>query len=145
MYAIRSYYDHGNLIRFYPNGKKRSEGSYYYGKRNGISKGYDFYGNVTAEIPYVYGDINGSLKNYENGILTYQCDYDEAGEQGVATEYYKNGVKQQETSYFNGQRNGYTTYYNMLGVAVMRLMYEDDYIVITSYSIHYTKLYEAVF
>ncbi len=126
-YANNHY--HGNLIRFYPNGKKRSEGSYYYGKRNGISKGYDFYGNVTAEIPYVYGDINGSLKNYENGILTYQCDYDEAGEQGVATEYYKNGVKQQETSYFNGQRNGYTTYYNMLGVAVMRLMYEDDYIV----------------
>lgn len=73
---------HGRFESFYFGGQKRYVGEFKKGKRHGAFVYYDPLGNVTDEVNYDDGDLEGSYKTYVNGMLRYDYQYTDGKRHG---------------------------------------------------------------
>ncbi len=103
----------GLWIKYYPNGKKKSEIVYKRGRPNGKFKLYYQNGNVEEEGEWVNRLYNGSFKRYyEDGTLEQEKTFDGNGKaKGKVTYYYPNGKKELEFTSSNGKETGKATRY----------------------------------
>ena len=126
------------ITRYYENGNKEFEGVLVNGEKNG-------------EWNYWYHDSSSKIKvTYKNGL-----------KHGMQTSWNVNGQKSNETNFVEGKKQGKATWWHEDGKLDVEGNFENDVQeglwtywrtdgqkgnegVITSYSIHYTKLYEKV-
>ncbi len=134
--SITSYADNllnGTQTSFFPDGNLASQSFYLYGKRDSIFRTYDHHGNLTHEFQYLFGELNGRGKWYEEGKLVYTADFENGLYQGKCTGYYPNGNISRELNFSNDEREGYADYFAPDGNFMYRLKYIDGTLVSYSY------------
>jgi len=119
---------------YYPNGNKASQIEYSYGSINGWFRKWDYAGNLTYEIPYVFNKAEGDSKWYKNNILEFTAHYELDKSQGKTTGYYYNGKKAREYTYVDDKKEGSADYYSPEGILMYRLIYSDNTIKAYSYA-----------
>ncbi|MCX6332892.1 MAG: hypothetical protein NT092_01130 [Bacteroidia bacterium] len=106
---------------YFPDGKIQQTVSYNAGKREGLSKEFDKYGNVITLMEY----NNDFLVSREKINRT-----DNNGlKQGEWIDFYPNGGKRSEKTYKDDLLNGYYKEYDPRGVPVLTMLYENGSIV----------------
>ena len=103
---------HGPWIEYYNNGKKKSEGSYNNGKREGQWKFYDNDGNIEQEGSYDdKGKYSGDwVQYYPTGDILKEETFSDGYEEGMYIEYSEDGSIIVQGNYINGMKNGKWTY-----------------------------------
>lgn len=105
-------------IEFHPNEKKRLEGKYEDGKKQGIFKEYDVDENLIAIYNYNDGELANTSKNVQ--FLEIEKNYYNNGKLKSAISKDKQGLKQ-----------GYTYFYDSLGRLTDAKFYDRDTILFT--------------
>jgi antitoxin component YwqK of YwqJK toxin-antitoxin module/Tfp pilus assembly protein PilF len=124
---------HGIQTAYFPNGKLASTSEYQYGKPGGIICSYDYNGNLMREFPYLFGELNGLGKWYEEGKLVYTANFEKGQYQGKCTGYYSNGKISREINFKDDERNGYADYFAPDGNLLYRLNFNNAVLVSYSY------------
>jgi antitoxin component YwqK of YwqJK toxin-antitoxin module len=88
---------------------------------------------LTQEFPYLFGELNGQGKWYEDGKLVYSADFVKGQYQGKCTGYYPNGKISRELSFSNDERNGYADYFAPDGSFMYRLKFVDGALIAYAY------------
>lgn len=112
------------LISYYKNGYKNFESIYLFGKLNGKTSAWDINGKLALEYNYIMGSEDGIQKDYEDGVVIRESNYENGVETGITKYYHYNGNIARIISMPNGERNGYTYYYSPDG----QLMYRGFFI-----------------
>jgi antitoxin component YwqK of YwqJK toxin-antitoxin module len=106
---------------YFPDGKIQQTITYNAGKREGLSKEYDRYGNVIT------------LMEYNNDFLVSRQKINRSDnngmKQGEWIDFYPNGSKKSEKTYKNDQLHGYYKEYDTRGVLVLTMLYDNGSIV----------------
>lgn len=103
----------GVWIKYYPNGKKKSEIEYKRGRPSGSFKLFYENGNIEEEGEWTNRLYSGPFKRYyEDGTLEQEKTFDENGKaKGKVVYYYPNGKKELEFSSIDGKETGEATRY----------------------------------
>jgi antitoxin component YwqK of YwqJK toxin-antitoxin module len=111
------YYENGELSgaceNFRKDGEKQSDLIYSKGVKI-FHKEYDSYGKVSFEGNYdLDGEKHGHLKTYHRGYETMKTDieYVHGIKNGLYTEFYRSGLKEEQGTYLDGERTGVVNYY----------------------------------
>ena len=111
----------GTGFVYFPDGKIQQTISYNSGKREGLSKEFDKYGNVVT------------LMEYSNDFLVSRVKInrtDASGlKQGPWMDFYQSGAKKTEKNYKDDQLHGYYKEYDQRGVLTLTMLYENGSIV----------------
>ncbi len=107
----------GKVKAFYSNGNVSAEMEYIDGKLNGAFKVYYPDGKIYYEEEnLVNGITNGKLfEYYANGKKQSEYNYYYDNADGAYTEYYDNGKVKEEGFFYNGLLTGSRKYYNATG------------------------------
>ena len=125
----------GEVIYYWPNGKKRSVENHADGYQMGLEQHFYPNGQLHLERYYSY-DMNDSIERYysETGKLKYTQAHRYNREEGPYVYYYDNGKKLNEGNYHNDEREGPFIYYAMDGTSVrIKLNYKEGVIISYSY------------
>ena len=106
----KSSYD---VLLYYPNGNKKTEGKIKDGKIEGLLKYYDINGALSSEANYVDGKKEGKNNAYyENGKIKSETNYEKGLMNGYFKKYYKNGKVKLEGAYIDDTKVGvWKSYY----------------------------------
>lgn len=140
----------GEVIYYHENGVVKETAIYKNGKLNGVSKGYDIYGNLISEGFYKDGEMNGLFKGkYGDGNGGYEIEmkgdkhngsYKEFHPngnpkiseirkngltEGLSIRYYENGLMNSRANYVKGVRHGSWEWFNELGILEQSGEYEN--------------------
>lgn len=111
----------GTAFVYFPDGKVQQTITYNAGKREGLSKEYDKYGNVIT------------LMEYNNDFLVSREKINRSDpnglKQGEWIDFYPNGSKKSEKTYKDDQLHGYYKEYDTRGVLVLTMLYDNGSIV----------------
>ena len=118
---------------YYPNGQLATQIEYSHNSISGHFKKWDYYGNITNEIPYNSGLAEGDGKWYKDKNLEYEAHYEQDKLQGKTTSYFYNGQKARESMYVDDKRNGNSDYFSPEGIFMYRLRYVDNTLKAYSY------------
>jgi uncharacterized protein len=106
---------------FFPDGKIQQTISYNDGKREGLSKEYDRFGNVIT------------LMEYNNDFLVSREKINRTDSQGLKQgewiDFYPNGAKKSEKTYKDNQLHGYYKEYDQRGMLTLTMLYDNGSIV----------------
>jgi antitoxin component YwqK of YwqJK toxin-antitoxin module/tetratricopeptide (TPR) repeat protein len=124
---------HGIQTSYFPNGELAGKSDYRYGKPEGNISTYDHNGNLMREFPYLFGELNGQGKWYEDGKLVYTADFEKGQYQGKCKGYYSNGKISRELNFSDDERNGYADYFAPDGNFMYRLKFMDAVLIAFTY------------
>ena len=100
-------YKNGLFTKYYPDGKKMTQGKYILGKKEGPHTSWYENGNKKDEITYDNGVLNGTSSEwYSNGKIKSSGGYILGRKDGLHTSWYENGNKEGEKTYVNNELNG---------------------------------------
>jgi antitoxin component YwqK of YwqJK toxin-antitoxin module/Tfp pilus assembly protein PilF len=117
---------HGLHENYYPNGQLATQTEYSHNSINKLYKKWDYQGNVTYEMPYIFGLAEGEGKWYRDNNLEYVAHYEQDKLQDKTTSYYYNGQKARESMYVDDKRNGNSDYFSPEGILMYRIGYIDN-------------------
>ncbi len=123
----------GIVEGYFPNGGKKSETPFLYGSLNGVSKTWDYRGNLILEIPYTMGSTNGELKKWQNGKISYSYTNEYGHLQGYFNEYYTNGKIAGKTMYEDDQIHGNSDFYAPDSSFMYRFIYFENSLISYTY------------
>lgn len=103
------------------------------GKRNGPYKLYHTNGQLTREMIYVDGTLEGdciyyytdSVASRQHGNIEYICNYKNGDPHGTAIWYHKNGQIEQKADFIMGKRQGVSYKYSAEGTLLESYTYRD--------------------
>jgi len=99
----------GDCKVYYDNGILKKTVTFLNDKEDGKCTMYDLYGNVESVVYYKLGELNGSAKEYKNGLLDNETEYVMGKANGIHKEYLYDGTKisfMSSCNYLNGERHG---------------------------------------
>jgi uncharacterized protein len=104
----------GEEVRFYPDGKPKSEANYTAGKISGKSRTWFPNGRLQCETNYLAGDLNGlSQCYYESGTRKAQGSFKYGKPVGTHRKWYENQKQESQTAFSDGDRHGtFREWYN---------------------------------
>lgn len=95
--------------------------------RHNFSKYYSPFGTIQYERPYYAGKLNGIDKQYDLlGNLRLTDEFTFGKNNGKTVRYYKNGKKMYEYTSFDSSNEGDYIYYNQEGLAILKIVYENN-------------------
>ena len=137
----------GKVIEYHEHtDKKKFEGEYVNGLRNGMGKEYNKYGELIYKGEFLNGERNGKGREYDfDGNLAFEGEYlngkewkgkgynrskmiiyELNNENNLALEYNDLGRIIYEGEYLNGKRNGKGKEYNFNGQLIFSIEKEKD-------------------
>ena len=118
---------HGAANWYYPDGSKRSEGTYVNGKRDGIWTWYFPNGKKQSEEHWVMGEQTGQERNwYRSGKLLNESTYAFGEIDGAYLSYWENGKVSTERHYKNGEQQGMAKNFAEDGTPQLARLYSRD-------------------
>ena len=100
---------HGHYIEFWPGGKKKLEGEYNNGQRQGLWTGWYDTGQKQSICSYQDGKSHGhSVVYYSNGNKQEEGDYREDQQDGPWITWYENGQKKTAVHFIDNKPVGRT-------------------------------------
>ncbi|MEN8120201.1 MAG: hypothetical protein ABFS35_07635 [Bacteroidota bacterium] len=97
----------GDVIQYFPDGKKQFEVSYKEGEKHGKERRFYANGIMKSESDYVKGKFHGNYRYYnKNKVLIEEGSGIENEHTGLWKEYYHDGKLKNEYTYKNGQIDG---------------------------------------
>ncbi len=114
----------GKHMIYYPNGHKKTETTYFYGRQFGIQTQWYESGKKQSEGEFRDGRRYGRHSEwYENGQIRSQTQYYNDQKHGMETIWFENGQKRSEIHYAFNQKDGPARGWYQDG----RVLYEDFY------------------
>jgi antitoxin component YwqK of YwqJK toxin-antitoxin module len=114
---------HGEMKRFYPDGRTEAVIPFKYGQKDGLEVKYDYDGKILSQNRYVLGDLDSISTTYNNGQLIYNYKYVLDNECGINTDYHYNGKVYRAMSFDDGDRHGFTDYFAPDGNLMYRVRF----------------------
>ncbi len=101
----------GKLLKKYKNGRKRTEGNYKNGMRQGLATWWHDNGKKEAERNWKDDKQHGvfTLWYHDNGQKMSEVNYKDGNKHGVFTLWHYSGKKKSEECYQNGNKADMTT------------------------------------
>jgi antitoxin component YwqK of YwqJK toxin-antitoxin module len=116
-------YIHG-CLKYYENGKLRSETPYTAGRKDGTQKWYYENGAIKETVPFINGLEEGLRRQYyENGTVAGEIPYEHGTEEGTAAWYYENGKTKKTTLFRKGNKDGVSLLYYENGQIAAEIPY----------------------
>ncbi len=108
---------HGTMRMWYARDQLMSEAPYENGELSGVSKSYDYDGDVTREVAYKDGKRHGMMIEHwaRTGKLKSEIPYRMGKVHGVAKQYYDTGKLKRESPCWEDRFHGVQTLYHESG------------------------------
>ena len=113
-------------VRYWPNGRKRSETYYKNGKKEGLETWWHENGQKHLEGYRKNNELEGlATMWHDNGHKGREGHYKNGERSGLYTEWYKNGQKEVESHYKEGKQDGLRTVWDVNGNKTLEIEYKD--------------------
>ncbi len=112
---------------YHDNGKKREEGSYKDGKKDGLWTSWYLNGKKKTEGSYKDGDRDGFFTEWhKNGHKREEGNYKNGKVDGIWSYWYESGQKKEEGDYKEGKKDGVLTLWYENGHKMYEVNYRDE-------------------
>lgn len=109
----------GEMVCLYPDGSKRSEGTYSHGKKLGVHKAWRENGKPERVDRYVAGRREGLSEEFDrDGNLKSTCEYRADRRNGLCREYGREGKLREERTWVDGEEQGEAVKFDSRGEPV---------------------------
>jgi uncharacterized protein len=115
---------HGQVSRWYPDGKIYFTYPIINGNREGKYQYFDINNKLEYEGNYLQGTSEGVWTGYENGKLDFTGKYLNGDLDSTWIYYYPNGKISSSSNYIKGKRQGLTQYFNAESGPAVEKLYE---------------------
>jgi antitoxin component YwqK of YwqJK toxin-antitoxin module len=116
----------GPHVKYYENGKKKSEEHYKNGEKNGLATAWNKNGQKMSEGQFKGGKQEGLVTSwYDNGQKALDCHYKNGKRDGLWTEWHENGQKKWEKHFKDGKKDGLQTDWDENGKKTSEIHYKN--------------------
>ena len=116
----------GSWVMYHPGNIIGAVEVYKNGKKNGVSLAMDRTGALTKEEHYIDDKLNGPVRNYKGGRVSFEAFYKDGILSGMRKSYYETGTIREESFFVDGKREGVAKWYNMDGKVNSEYNYKND-------------------